>query len=166
MRTVQQLIATVVILCSLSLIGCGKITVVNSNNQTAPAVASNTLNIEQQINGQSMALTRPNVFLINSEEQINATRSRQLKDLKIDFNTQSIVLIALGEQKSGGYWVKITGIQPADNGDAYVQAIVNKPGKGQTTTSALTYPYAAIVTGKITGNVIPEIESVTGQNMP
>lgn len=166
MRTVQQLIAIVVILSSLSLMGCGKVTIVNSNNQDTPIVAANNLNIGQQITGQSMALKLPNVFLINSEKQINATRSRQLKDLKIDFNTQSIVLIALGEQKSGGYWIKITGIQTADNGDAYVQAIANKPTKSQATTSALTYPYAAIVTGKITGNVIPEIESVTGQDIP
>ncbi len=161
------MLTVIVCLLAVGMTGCGKVTVVNSNQDDAQAVtAASTLSIQQQITGQSMALKLPNVFLINSEEQINGTRSRQLKQLNVDFNTQSVVLIALGEQKTGGYWVKITGIQPGDNGDAYVQATVNKPAKGDMTTQALTYPFAAIVTGKITGNVIPEIESVEGQPMP
>jgi uncharacterized protein YceK len=166
MRIAHLLIVTFALVLCFTLTGCGKVTVINSNEQGTEVTAASTLMIEQQVTGQSMALKLPNVFLINSEEQINATRSKQLKDLKIDFTKQSIVLIALGEQKSGGYWVNITGIQPAENGNAYVQATVNKPSKAQMTTQALTYPFAAIVTGKITGNVIPEIESVEGQPMP
>lgn len=165
MRIAHLLIVTVTLMSCLILTGCGKVTVVNSNEQATAVTPAQTLTIEQQITGQSMAFKLPNVFVINSEEQINATRSKQLKDLKVDFTKQSIVLIAIGEQKSGGYWVKINGIQPAEGGNAYIQATVNKPSKDQMTTQALTYPFAAIVTGKITGTVIPEIESVEGQTI-
>lgn len=167
MRIAHLLNVTVAFVLCFTLAGCGEVTVVNSNQQQETEVtAADTLSIQQQITGQSMALKLPNVFVINSQEQINATRSRQLKQLQIDFSKQSIVLIALGEQKSGGYWVHINGIQPAENGNAYVQATVNKPAKDQITTKGMTYPFAAIVTGKITGTVIPEIESVVGQPKP
>jgi len=162
MRTAHLLIATLTVTLSLCLLGCGKVTVVNTNGPSDPTPASK-LNIQQQITGQSMALKLPNVFLINTEAHLNGTRSNKLKSLDVDFNKQSVVLIALGEQKTGGYWIKITGIEASDNGDAFVQAIVNKPSKTDTVTQALTYPFAAIVTGKITGKIIPEIESVQGQ---
>lgn len=166
MRIAHLLTVALCFVATLTLAGCGDVTVVNSNHNGTEVTAASVLTIQQQITGQSMALKLPNVFLINSEEQINGTRSKQLKELTVDFNTQSIVLIALGEQKSGGYWVKINGIQAGENGDAYIQATVNKPSKDQMTTQGLTYPFAAIVTGKITGTVIPEIESVEGQMMP
>ncbi|HAI10199.1 MAG TPA: hypothetical protein DCM28_00740 [Phycisphaerales bacterium] len=167
MRIAHLPIVALCTVMALTITGCGEVTIVNSNQQqAAEVIAADTLAIQQQITGQSMALKLPNVFLINSEDQINATRSRQLKELTVDFNSQSIVLIALGEQKTGGYWVKINGIQPGDNGDVFVQATVNKPSKDQMTTQGMTYPFAAIITGKITGTVIPEIESVEGQPMP
>lgn len=167
MRIAHLLTVALCFATTLTLVGCGEVTVVNSNRQPGTQIAAaDAYTIQQQITGQSMALKLPNVFLINSEEQINATRSKQLKELTVDFDTQSIVLIALGEQKSGGYWVKITGIQPGDNGDAYVQATVNKPAKDQMTTQGMTYPFTAIITNKVTGTVIPEIESVEGQPMP
>ena len=166
MRTAHLLIATLTIASSLCLLGCGKVTVVNTNAPSAHT-AANSLNIQQQITGQSMALKLPNVFLINTEAQLNGTRSNKLKALNVDFNKQSVVLIALGEQKTSGYWIKITGIQASGNGNgnASVQAIVNKPGKTDVVTQALTYPFAAIITGKITGTLIPEIESVQGQTI-
>ena len=164
MRTTHLLIAIVGLMLSLCLTGC-ETTAVVKNDDKPVITAAASLSIQQQIIGQSMALKLPNVFLINTEAQLNGTRSNKLKKLDVDFNTQSVVLITLGEQKTGGYWVKITGIQAAGNGDAFVQATVNKPSKTDTVTQGLTYPFAAIVTGKITGKVIPEIESVEGQTI-
>ncbi len=165
MRLKLILISMIAFGGALSLSACNQTQWGNTNkNSQASAKTTGPLRILQQITGHDLGLRHAEVLLINSPQELMASGSRKLRKLDIDFQTQSVILIAIGEKSTGGYWVNITGVQPHDQG-AYVQATINQPAKGQTTTQSLTCPFAAVVTNKIQGTLFPEIESVTGQDL-
>jgi hypothetical protein len=145
----------------------------NSSGETPTNTASTVRNnapmqpvtIIKQITGSDAALKHPAVVLINDTAGLAATHSRELAKLAADFDTQSIILVAIGEQPTGGYWAHITGVQ-TEAGNVYCQATVNRPGPAQAVTTALSYPYAAVVVPKVEGALRAEIDSVQGKAMP
>jgi len=96
---------------------------------------------------QDPALTDYSLTLINSSEQQASLGAPEVNLVDVDFATQSLVVLAMGEQPIGGYWVAITGVH--QQGDTlYVQATVNRPGEGDMVTQAMTYPFCAAVIDK------------------
>ena len=95
--------------------------------------------------------------LINSQEQLDSHGSLSLGDLDIDFDRHSLVILAVGEQPTGGWSATITGVQ--QRGDAlYFQGLVHQPGADDVVSQALTYPIAAAVIEKVNASVIhPEV---------
>jgi hypothetical protein len=119
--------------------------------------------ILNQHQGSEAALAGPDVFVVNSQEQLQALGCEDLIDKGIDFSRRSLVIVALGERPTGGHTVLINGVQ-LQNSDLYVQGVATEPSPDATVTQALTHPYAAAEVDKIdaTGLTIhPEIDTVS-----
>lgn len=114
--------------------------------------------------GNDSALATLEVHLIRSREELDRLGSRALSRLAVDFEAQSLLLVALGEKRSGGHAAKIESIQRRGS-TLHLRVVATAPGEGQMVTMALTYPYAAAVIAKIEGieSVQPQIESVRGK---
>lgn len=59
---------------------------------------------------------------------------------KVDFKTNEVYLIAMGEQTSGGYTIKVESVIETKK-EVIINVIKSKPGKSCMTTSIMTYPY-------------------------
>ena len=59
----------------------------------------------------------------------------------IDFTTQMVVIVALGEKPTAGYGAKITGFS-RNGGGIVVHVTAFAPGAGCATATVLTYPVA------------------------
>ncbi len=141
-----------------SLVGC----------QNVPAHlkpgAGEGVGILRQFNGGDSQLRQPVVALINNEEQRTALGSAAINSISIDFNSESLLVVAVGEKPTGGYWVRIDSVQSYKN-DLYFQGTANAPGEGEMVAQSLTYPWAAAVIERVEDGIVlhPEIESVAGQ---
>ena len=99
------------------------------------------------------------VELINSWDELNAMGSSALNDIQIDFDTQSLVVLALGEQTTGGWYAQITGVQQRGS-ELFVQGFAYPPAGDAATTQAMSYPIAATIIPKSKATMIhPEIET-------
>ena len=113
--------------------------------------------------GSDPDLTEPGQWLINSQQQLDAIGSQELARLAVDFDTESLVLIALGRQSTDGYWIKILGASQVDD-ELYIQGVANQPTEGSITGQTLTYPYGAAVIAKTSAGVLhPEMEAIKDQ---
>lgn len=129
--------------------------------------ASEPVEILAHAHGDDAALARGTVRLIKSADELPALGLGGLPELgDVDFDSQDVVIFALGEQTTGGYWVQITGIQRV--GDVlYVQALVNRPAEDETVTQAITHPYAAAVIAETEAvRALSDPTEVVGQPMP
>mgnify|MGYP002712488633 CR=1 FL=1 len=59
---------------------------------------------------------------------------------EIDFEKNEVYLVAMGEQNSGGYSIKVESVKETKK-EIVVTVVSLKPGKGCMTTSVMTYPY-------------------------
>jgi hypothetical protein len=125
------------------------------------------LPIEGHYSGNSPALTEPGAWLINSDEQLANLGAQGLTGGDaVDFDTQSLLVVAMGQQPTGGHWAHITAVQ-AKGEYLFFQGILNRPGADDVVTQALTHPYAAAVLPKVNATrVRNEMEEVEGQTPP
>jgi len=142
-----------------SLVGC----------QDVPAHlkpgAGEGMRILRHFNGGDSHLHEPVVTLINSKQQRDALGSAAIDGISMNFNIESLLVVAVGEKPTGGYWVRIDGVQLYDN-ELYFQGTANAPGESDIVAQALTYPWAAAVIPRVADDATlhPEIESVAGQS--
>jgi hypothetical protein len=127
--------------------------------------AGEGMRILRHFSGGDSYLQQPVVALINSEEQRAALGSAAINTISIDFGSESLLVVAVGEKPTGGYWVRIDGVQIYKN-DLYFQGTANAPGEGEMVAQSLTYPWAAAVIPHVDDAVVlhPEIDSVAGQS--
>ncbi|MEX0653909.1 MAG: protease complex subunit PrcB family protein [Phycisphaeraceae bacterium] len=120
----------------------------------------------QQMHGSDPALDAPRVTLIQDRPALDNLDADSFDELDVNFTEHDVVVFALGEQPTGGYWAHITGVQQV--GDVlYVQGIVNQPGEDEAATQALTYPYAVAVIPKTDASIaLSDIQEVTGETRP
>ena len=147
-------------ICAVTLVGCESQTTkpaFDSVDATAP------VEILRSKNGSDAALADHGLLLINSDEQLEALDAEALFALDVDFETESLVLVTLGRQPTGGYLIKITALSRAGSA-LYVHGLATRPGPDQATVQILTYPYAAAVIVKTQAATLrPEIDStITG----
>ncbi len=156
-----------VLLVSATMLACESTTTTTTGN-SAGAVAASAMPVTvlRQSMGNDPALIFPAVMLIQSQAELDALKGRELAAGKVDFSKESLVVIALGEQATGGYWAKVTAVQAAGS-QLFVQGIANRPGKDEVTTQAKTYPFAAAVIAKTSAtSVRSDVQSVVGQKKP
>ncbi len=94
--------------------------------------------------GNDPACKQVDAMLIRSQAQFDELASDQLGELYVDFASEMLVVVALGERPTSGYAVKITNISRSGR-VLFVQGTTTRPNEGDITLSMLTYPYAAAV---------------------
>lgn len=154
---------TIVTLLILTVLGCKSA----PTDQAAVNIADATqpVSILRDYHGVDDAFCTVGVQVIDSAAALEESGSTQLCNLEADFDNEIIVVLALGEQPSGGYWTNITAMQIGETGGLYVQGIANRPAENGAVTLATTYPIHAAVISKIDiTSVHPEIDSVVGQS--
>ncbi len=126
-----------------------------------------TLTLLRQSAGDDSNVNDAGVWLLNSAKDVQGTGSTTLAAVKVDFNTESLLVLTLGQRPTTGYWARINAVQRAGD-NVWVQGTANKPAKGDVTTPSMTTPYVAVVVAKIPagGKVRSEIDSVTGKPVP
>jgi hypothetical protein len=140
----------------------------NSTDDSGDAVGTTLtpLPIANQHHGQDAnGITRPTVKLINSKAELDAVGSEELSAKKIDFKKTTVILLAVGEQPTSGYWANVTGAQVLGQ-TVFVQGVVNRPADDDITAQVLTYAYAAAEVAKVTGVISSDIQDAVGHKFP
>lgn len=146
------------VLMGALVLGCQPRGVVVITNRRPKAVE-----VIRSYHGSDPGFNEPIVLLINSYEELESLNSSHLINQTVDFDRESLLLLALGEKPTGGYWARIKAVQHQYH-FLYVQGTANRPHKDQTVPQTLTYPYAAVVVKKIrSAQVRSEIDSVLGR---
>lgn len=60
----------------------------------------------------------------------------------MDWGQEVAVVVDMGEQRTAGYGVTVTGVQQAPTGEVELLLEVRQPGRGQFVAQVLTHPYA------------------------
>lgn len=154
------------VLCLLSLaaatlIGCKPTGVIQLSGSDLPR----PVQVLRHHSGSDPGFRDPVVLLINSDEELDSLGSYTLTG-KVDFRSESVIVLALGEKPTSGYWAQITSVQRKGN-VLFVQGTANRPREDQPVAQVLNYPYDAVVIKKIySATVRSEIESVLGKPQP
>jgi hypothetical protein len=116
--------------------------------------------------GGHPSLTEPGLKLIRSQAELNALSADDLIGRAVNFNNESVILAALGEMPTAGYWININTIH--QEGDSlFVYGKANRPGSDEMAGQVLTYPYCAVVIPRTNAqHVRDQIESVEGEDPP
>jgi hypothetical protein len=92
--------------------------------------------------GNAEALAEPGWHLVKNEAGLEELGFEP--EIEVDLQQQDLIVQALGEQNTGGYWNRIQSVQR--RGDTlFVQSLVNHPGDDEMTTQQITYPYSAVL---------------------
>ena len=149
-------------LASVLLLGC------KLNDQPTASFDPATIAavpIIDRVSGDDEALTEPQIELIRSAEELDELGTRLgLSEDAVDFDEQSLVVFALGTQRTGGYWARITAAQLV--GDTlWVQAVANAPGEDEMVTQQITHPYTVAIIPRVGAEVqiARQVRSVTGE---
>jgi len=97
-----------------------------------------------QRDGDRGDLPHAGVWLIQSHGDLVATNSATLGGLGVDLAAHDLVVVALGEQATGGYGVEITAIQRVGD-QLYAQIKTTTPAPDAAATQALTSPWCVAV---------------------
>ena len=143
-------------LIAVALVGCGRVNGLVMRESVQPLV------IHEHVAGDDLKMAEP-AALVNSREQLDALGHEGLSALSIDFSSQSLLVVTLGQKPTTGWWVRIDSAQ-LDGPELYFQGVASAPGQAQAVSPKVTYPYAAVVIPKVDGvRLRPEIESVRGK---
>jgi len=116
--------------------------------------------------GSSESFAETGIYVINEPGQLMELSGDPLAELDYDLERHSILVAALGEQATGGYWIRLTSAQFLD-GQLFVQGLANMPGPDEMVTQAVTHPFHAVVTPKVRPTFTrPEISSTVGEQPP
>lgn len=108
--------------------------------------------------GNDPVFKQVDAMLIRSQAQFDELASDQLGRLYVDFASEMLVVVALGERPTSGYAVKITNISRSGRA-LFVQGTTTRPNEGDITLSMLTHPYAAAVIALSDADrIVPEID--------
>jgi len=120
--------------------------------------------IVARYHGSSENSAQPGAHLVQSRSELKELGFNLPSD--VDLEKQAMIVQTLGKQPTGGYWVRIDGVQKV--GDTlHVQSTVNRPAEGQVATQQVTYPYAAVAIPATEATRLRTApEAVTGQQPP
>ena len=128
----------------------------HDHNHDTVALAEPVTILESK-SGSSDAFKTIGRMLIKTQADYDALGKPDLHP-GIDFEANDLVIVALGEQPTGGYAIEITAIQ--EEGDTlFVVGSSSEPGEDAVVTQALTYPFAAAVIPNTSATlVVPQID--------
>lgn len=137
-------------LCSLSSC-CSKKETVKQTKQ--PLVE----NFEILINDSNINILEEKSMIIDSDEELiefyaglNATRSPGFEIPKVDFDIQSVIVVAMGQQNTGGYSVSA----PSYNLEQGVYEFsYQRPSPNAPVTMSITTPGAVVLANQPAGDI-------------
>jgi len=143
-------------LASTALIGCKSDG--GSDASTGGGELAKPVMIGERVNGSSAALKTIGTYHIETEAQYDALGDADIFPGGLDFGEYDLVIVALGEQPTGGYAVNIESIQLV-GGELAVTGKASAPGEDDVVTQALTYPYSAVsIPNTEADEVVPYID--------
>jgi hypothetical protein len=159
----QRTVFTLLTAVGLALGGCQGKNVEQAGPSPSDMLAQTTpIEIVSQSTGNAQALAEPTVKLVKNQQQLDMLGLEVPQSANL--SEHDLVVHALGQQNTGGYWVRIKAIQKVGN-RLYVQSTINKPGADQTVSQAVTYPYAvAVIPQTEATSVTIDPTTVTGQS--
>lgn len=114
--------------------------------------------IVESVNGNSQALKTIGAMLIRTQAEYDALGDKNIFPGALDFDQHDLVIVALGEQNTGGYSVDITSIQLVGS-ELAIKGKATTPAADAIVTQALTYPYDAVIIANTTATtVVPYID--------
>lgn len=139
MRTRMMNLFVVAALCCSAMVGCK-----GDGDAAGGSELAQPVTILERVNGNSAALKTIGTLHIETKDQYDALGDAEIFPGEIDFDANDLVIVALGEQATGGYAVNIDSIQ-LQAGELAVSGKATTPGPDAVTTQALTYPYSAVL---------------------
>ena len=122
--------------------------------------------ILEDASGSSEALSTAATTLITNQADWEAGGFAEACPAPMDFAAHDVVVVAMGEQTSGGYWVHINAIQLVGS-EMYVQFTLNSPGEDEVAAAVMTYPFHAVAIPKTGATlVVADPTLVSGQEQP
>lgn len=136
-----------------------------SSRAVARTVAAEPVEVLQVVRGNNETLKRGGVTLVKDEAGLAKLGLDAIEGLSPNWAEEDVVVLAMGEQTTAGYWADIKGIQ-LDGDTLFVQGVVNRPGEGAQ-ADVMTYPYAAAVIAETKATRAQgDYEEVVGQPEP
>lgn len=157
----KHIVLTAALTPAVMLTGCKT----DGDGDTGFALAE-PVAILDDASGSSDALPTAATTHITTQAAWEAGGFAQACPAPMDFDAHDVVVVALGEQTSGGHWVHIDAIQMVGS-EMYVQFRVNKPGEDEVAAAVMTYPFHAVVIPKTNPTlVIADPTVVEGEEQP
>ena len=154
MRTRMMNVVVMAALASFALIGCKG----TGGSSSGGGDLAQPVMISERVNGSSAALKSLGTMHIETKADYDALGDAEIFPGGLDFDKYDLVIVALGEQPTGGYSVTIESIQ-LDGGELAVTGKASAPGPDAVTTQALTYPYSAVtIPNTKADKVVPYID--------
>lgn len=130
----------IVLACLLASCKTGE----TATNKTAAQATILAIELNSGVNG---GFTEKLNQVITTQETFNkawekayANYMKKPRVPEVDFTKNVVLLVALGEQRSGGYGIKVDKVVSTKS-NTTVTIMETKPGKNCNLTTALTYPY-------------------------
>jgi len=152
MRTrIWNMLVVAALLSTVGMVGC-------KNGSKAGSGLAEPVAISESVSGNSAALKSIGAWHIETQEAYDALGDANIFPGELNLDKNDLVIVALGEQKTGGYSVAIESIQLVD-GELAVTGKATAPGADAVTTQALTYPYSAVlIPNTDADSVVPYID--------
>jgi hypothetical protein len=162
----SAMLVGVVIVAALALKNCS-----SSSESPVPVAAGGEVGSTQEpitrlVSSQISGFTEATESVIREESHFARSWPSVTQGLgppdppKVDFATQSVVLVAIGPRSSGGHSVRIESVTRS-GGDATVRYTVTSPDAGCMVTQMETSPVEAISVAKLGNSVRFERRTVT-----
>lgn len=139
----MKLFVVAALACS-ALVGCKGDGDASDQGTAGGSDLAQPVTILERVNGNSAALKTIGKMHIETKQAYDALGDADIFPGEIDFDQNDLVIVALGEQPTGGYSIVIESIQ-LQGGELAVTGKATAPGPDAITTQALTYPYSAVL---------------------
>lgn len=144
-------------LCLLALSLCSFSSCCSKKETTKQAKQPIVNSFEILINDSNINMVDEKSMIIDTEEKLkefytglNATRSPGFEIPKVDFTTQSVIVVAMGQQNTGGYSVSAPSYNLEQ--ETYVFSYLS-PSPNAPVTMSLTTPGIVILVNQKAGDI-------------
>lgn len=152
--TAATAVLAATLMCTpLLLTGCAGGASSTESEAAAPAPApafAEPVTIITKVSGDQLPIESYGLGLLDDDALDGLGLRAAFADagVPVDLSVQSVLLLSLGQQSTGGFAADITGLQLKGD-ELYVQGTAVAPGPNAVTSQQITYPYCAVVTVKL-----------------
>lgn len=122
----------------------------NKSNITYKVIHSGD---HSSIQGKEFVLIEDNEDYISAIEKLNIDESEYDKLLNVDFKTNNVCLLFLGERNTGGYAISVDDIKKKQK-TLFIKIKETSPEKNSNVITVITHPYCLVVIPKLKKIVI------------